>query len=84
MTHITELQSQVNNLTKLQSNMNDHLHALSKNYHSVIQDLINFQKNMIAQDQLMQNLVQYLVNLEAGGADFYKSYFKYNKNIYTC
>jgi len=66
MTHLTELQSQVNNLTKLQTNMNEHLHALSKNYHSVVQDLLNFQKNMVAQDQLMQNLVQYLVNLEAG------------------
>ncbi|RIA95968.1 HSF-type DNA-binding-domain-containing protein [Glomus cerebriforme] len=65
MTHLTELQSQVNNLTKLQTNMNEHLHALSKNYHSVVQDLLNFQKNMVAQDQLMQNLVQYLVNLEA-------------------
>ncbi|GBB89223.1 hypothetical protein RclHR1_01590028 [Rhizophagus clarus] len=66
MTHLTELQSQVNNLTKLQTNMNEHLHALSKSYHSVVQDLLNFQKNMVAQDQLMQNLVQYLVNLEAG------------------
>jgi len=46
--------------------MNEHLHSLSKNYHSVVQDLLNFQKNMVAQDQLMQNLVQYLVNLEAG------------------
>ncbi|PKY53864.1 hypothetical protein RhiirA4_47244 [Rhizophagus irregularis] len=73
MTHITELQSQVNNLTKLQTNMNDHLHALSKNYHSVIQDLINFQKNMIAQDQLMQNLVQYLVNLEAEKSGSYNN-----------
>jgi osomolarity two-component system response regulator SKN7 len=66
MTHLTELQSQVNNLTKLQTNMNEHLHALSKNYHTVVQDLLNFQRNMVAQDQLMQNLVQSLVNLEAG------------------
>jgi len=65
MAHLTELQSQVNNLTKLQTTMNEHLHGLSKNYHTVVQDLLNFQKNMVAQDQLMQNLVQYLVNLEA-------------------
>ncbi|CAG8485191.1 6377_t:CDS:2 [Ambispora leptoticha] len=63
--HLNELQSQVNTLTKLQTNMNNHLHALSKNYHNVVQDLLNFQKNMAAQDQLMQNLVQYLVTQEA-------------------
>ncbi|CAG8444889.1 5584_t:CDS:10 [Ambispora gerdemannii] len=63
--HLNELQSQVSTLTKLQSNMNNHLHALSKNYHTVVQDLLNFQKNMVAQDQLMQNLVQYLVTQEA-------------------
>ncbi|CAI2179606.1 17003_t:CDS:2 [Funneliformis geosporum] len=73
MSHLTELQSQVNNLTKLQTNMNDHLHSLSKNYHSVVQDLLNFQKNMVAQDQLMQNLVQYLVNLEAEKSGNYNS-----------
>ncbi|CAG8458712.1 6446_t:CDS:2 [Acaulospora colombiana] len=61
--HITELQSQINNLTKLQTSMNDHLHSLSQNYYSVIQDLLNFQKNMVAQDQLMQNLqTQKLIN----------------------
>ena len=44
MAHLTELQSQVNNLTKLQTTMNEHLHALSKNYHTVVQDLLNFKK----------------------------------------
>ncbi|KAG9286024.1 hypothetical protein G9A89_022700 [Geosiphon pyriformis] len=63
--HLNELQAQVSNLTKLQTNMNNHLHSLSKNYHTVVQDLLNFQKNMVAQDQLMQNLVQYLVTQEA-------------------
>lgn len=27
---------------------------------------MNFQRNMVAQDQLMQNLIQYLVHLEQG------------------
>ena len=33
-------------------------------------EMMNFQRNMVAQDQLMQNLIQYLVNLEAGQSSF--------------
>ncbi|CAG8473384.1 6960_t:CDS:10 [Acaulospora morrowiae] len=62
--HITELQSQINHLTRLQANMDNHLHSLSDNYNSIVQELSSFQKSMAAQDQLMQNLVQYLVSLE--------------------
>jgi hypothetical protein len=36
----------------------------------VISESLNFQRNMVAQDQLMQNLIQYLVNLEAGESTF--------------
>jgi len=61
---INSLQQQVDTLTKLQSHMNTHLQGLSKNYQSVISEMLTFQRNMLAQDQVMQNLIQYLVNLE--------------------
>ena len=63
---LSELKTQINNLTKLQYTMNEHMTTLSKNYHSVVQDLLNFQKTMNAQDQLMQSLVQYLIHLDTG------------------
>nr|CAG8462274.1 13317_t:CDS:2 [Entrophospora candida] len=44
--------------------MNDHLITLSKNYHSVAQDLLNLEKGMIARDQLIQNLAQRLASLD--------------------
>lgn len=65
---VANLQNKVESLTKLQGNMHDHLTSLSKNYQSVISEMLNFQRNMVAQDQLMQNLIQYLVNLEAGAS----------------
>ncbi|CAJ0746540.1 14383_t:CDS:2 [Entrophospora sp. SA101] len=61
---LSEFQSQINNLNKLQYTMNDHLITLSKNYHSVAQDLLNLEKGMIARDQLIQNLAQRLASLD--------------------
>lgn len=46
--------------------MSQHMHSLSQEYQTVMGEMMNFQRNMVAQDQLMQNLIQYLVNLEAG------------------
>lgn len=46
--------------------MQQHMSNLSADYQAVIGEMINFQRNMVAQDQLMQNLIQYLVSLEAG------------------
>jgi osomolarity two-component system response regulator SKN7 len=40
--------------------------TLGHDYQSVIGEMVGFQRNMIAQDQFMQILIQYLVNLEAG------------------
>ncbi|CAG8542004.1 4076_t:CDS:10 [Diversispora eburnea] len=61
---VNKLSTQVNNITELQTNINEHLHTLSTNYRSVVQDLLKLQKNMSDQHQLIQNLVQHLVNLE--------------------
>ncbi|ODQ51440.1 response regulator [Saitoella complicata NRRL Y-17804] len=63
---LATLSSQVDSLTKLQNSMNGHLQKLSRNYQSVIGEMLNFQRNMVAQDALMQNLISYLVNLEGG------------------
>ncbi|CAG8776211.1 8264_t:CDS:2, partial [Cetraspora pellucida] len=62
---LNDLQNQINNLGKLQSVMNERMHSLSKSYDAVVQDILNFKKNMVAQDQLMQELIQYLIGLEA-------------------
>lgn len=47
--------------------------ALTQDYQTVVGELMNFQRNLVAQDQLMQNLIQYLVNLEAGTCSYLHS-----------
>ncbi|GAA5860701.1 hypothetical protein JCM8547_005507 [Rhodosporidiobolus lusitaniae] len=59
------LQAQLDNLSRTQVAMQQHMSNLSQDYQAVIGEMMNFQRNMVAQDQLMQNLIQYLVNLEA-------------------
>lgn len=51
--------------------MQQHMTNLSADYQAVIGEMMNFQRNMVAQDQLMQNIIQYLVNLEAGESPLY-------------
>lgn len=60
------LQNQVEHISRSQTAMSQHMHTLSQEYQTVMGEMMNFQRNMVAQDQLMQNLIQYLVNLEAG------------------
>ncbi|ORX94512.1 hypothetical protein K493DRAFT_283747 [Basidiobolus meristosporus CBS 931.73] len=60
-----DLHFQVNNVTKAQSDMAAYLQSLSKNYQMVIEEILMFRKSMMAQDQLMHNLIQYLVNQES-------------------
>ncbi|BGP38228.1 kinase-regulated stress-responsive transcription factor skn7 [Rhodotorula kratochvilovae] len=59
------LQAQLNELARTQVAMQQHMTNLSQDYQAVIGEMMNFQRNMVAQDQLMQNLIQYLVSLEA-------------------
>ncbi|GAA5947364.1 hypothetical protein JCM3765_001641 [Sporobolomyces pararoseus] len=58
-------QSQLDGLVRSQQAMQQHMSNLSADYQAVIGEMMNFQRNMVAQDQLMQNIIQYLVNLEA-------------------
>ena len=64
------LQGQLNELARTQVAMQQHMTNLSQDYQAVIGEMMNFQRNMVAQDQLMQNLIQYLVSLEAGASTF--------------
>ncbi|SPC64165.1 related to SKN7 - transcription factor [Ustilago sp. UG-2017b] len=59
-----DLRAQVANLTAVQDHMQNHILALTKQYQSVIGEMLTFQRNMVQQDQLMQNLIQYLMSLE--------------------
>ncbi|UZJ52206.1 hypothetical protein CBS101457_001526 [Exobasidium rhododendri] len=61
----TKLKEQVATLTQSQDQMTSHINNLTKQYQGVIGEMLTFQKNMVQQDQLMQNLIQYLMNLEA-------------------
>ncbi|GAA5875268.1 hypothetical protein JCM16303_000563 [Sporobolomyces ruberrimus] len=58
-------QGQLDGLVRSQQAMQQHMSNLSADYQAVIGEMMNFQRNMVAQDQLMQNIIQYLVNLEA-------------------
>ncbi|KAK9712890.1 kinase-regulated stress-responsive transcription factor skn7 [Basidiobolus ranarum] len=60
-----DLHYQIGNVTKAQSDMGTYLQSLSKNYQMVIEEILLFRKSMMAQDQLMHNLIQYLVNRES-------------------
>ncbi|ORY43593.1 HSF-type DNA-binding-domain-containing protein [Leucosporidium creatinivorum] len=62
---LSGLQAQLDQLHRSQQGMQQHMNSLSQDYQAVIGEMMNFQRNMVAQDQLMQNLIQYLVNLEA-------------------
>lgn len=61
----SKLKDQVATLTASQDQMTSHINNLTKQYQGVIGEMLTFQKNMVQQDQLMQNLIQYLMNLEA-------------------
>uniref|UniRef100_V5EPP5 Response regulatory domain-containing protein n=1 Tax=Kalmanozyma brasiliensis (strain GHG001) TaxID=1365824 RepID=V5EPP5_KALBG len=59
-----DLRMQVAHMTAVQEQMQNHILALTKQYQGVIGEMLTFQRNMVQQDQLMQNLIQYLMNLE--------------------
>ncbi|KAL9931989.1 hypothetical protein V8E36_009050 [Tilletia maclaganii] len=60
----TELKGQIASLTAVQDQMNKHINGLTKQYQGIIGEMLTFQRNMVQQDQLMQNLIQYLMNME--------------------
>ncbi|GAA5928610.1 hypothetical protein JCM1841_000174 [Sporobolomyces salmonicolor] len=62
---LSSFQQQLDGLAHTQQAMQQHMNNLSADYQAVIGEMMNFQRNMVAQDQLMQNIIQFLVNLEA-------------------
>ncbi|KAJ3168907.1 kinase-regulated stress-responsive transcription factor skn7 [Geranomyces variabilis] len=70
----TDLQSQVDNLTRLQADIAGYLEGLSRNYRMVVEEVLNFRKNMAAQDQVIRSLVNYIAVKQTGdGFPDYKS-----------
>jgi osomolarity two-component system, response regulator SKN7 len=67
---IQSLQSQIDRLTRAQDDMAAHIRSLESNYQSVLSEMVNFQRNMAQQDGLMQNLIQYFLQLENGCLDY--------------
>ncbi len=65
----SSLKEQVASLTMIQDQMTHHIGTLTKQYQNVIGEMLTFQRNMVQQDQLMQNLIQYLVHLEQDRGD---------------
>ena len=65
---IQALQSQIDRLTRAQDDMSAHIRSLERNYNSVLGEMVNFQRNIAQQDGLMQNLIQYFLQLENGNS----------------
>lgn len=63
-TSVDGLQHQVDRLTQSQDDMSAHLRNLERSYQDVLVEMVNFQRNMAQQDNLMQNLIQYFLNSE--------------------
>lgn len=59
-----KLKEEIADLTSSRDQMASHIAKLTKQYQGVIGEMLTFQRNMVQQDQLMQNLIQYLMNLE--------------------
>jgi osomolarity two-component system response regulator SKN7 len=62
----TDLQSQIDQLTRTQEDLTTHIRNLERNYQDVLVEMVNFQRNMAQQDGLMQNLIQYFLQVENG------------------
>ena len=54
-------------MSRDQDEMAAHIRSLETNYQNVLAEMVNFQRNMAQQDGLMQNLIQYFLQLENGG-----------------
>ncbi|KAF8582339.1 hypothetical protein K439DRAFT_1618399 [Ramaria rubella] len=63
---IQSMQSQIDRLSRTVEEMSTHFRSLEHNYQSVLGEMVNFQRNMAQQDGLMQNLIQYFLQLENG------------------
>ncbi|KAI8919948.1 HSF-type DNA-binding-domain-containing protein [Powellomyces hirtus] len=74
----TDLQTQVDSLTKLQADIAGYLEGLSRNYRMVVEEVLNFRKNMAAQDQVIRSLVNYIA-VKQSGDDAQKLFSNYQE-----
>ena len=58
---------QLEHMTQQQAEMTAHIRTLESEYDNVVNEMVTFQRTLTQQDGLMQNLVQYFLQLENGG-----------------
>ncbi|EPS93836.1 hypothetical protein FOMPIDRAFT_59924 [Fomitopsis schrenkii] len=63
---VEALQARLEQMARDQEELVAHVRNLESNYQSVLNEMVNFQRNMAQQDGLMQNLIQYFLQLENG------------------
>jgi len=63
---VQAMQSQIDRLSRTVEEMSQHIRGLERNYQNVLGEMVNFQRNMAQQDGLMQNLIQYFLQIENG------------------
>ena len=61
------LKIQLERMARQQDEMTAHIRNLEADYENVLGEMVTFQRNLSQQDGLMQNLVQYFLQLENGG-----------------
>jgi osomolarity two-component system response regulator SKN7 len=61
---LESLQGQVDHLTRNHDEVVTRLRSVETSYQNVLSELVNFQRNMAQQDGVMQNLIQYFLNIE--------------------
>jgi osomolarity two-component system response regulator SKN7 len=64
---LNDLQTQIESLTRYQDSLNKHLQGLSSQYQGLVGKMLSFQRTLSTQDNVMQNVIQFLVNPEAQG-----------------
>jgi osomolarity two-component system, response regulator SKN7 len=62
---ISDLQNQVDSLTRCQDTLTKHLQGLSEQYQMVVSKMLNFQQTLDNQDNVMQNIIKYIADPEA-------------------
>ena len=65
--HEERLSRMQDEFVRAQEEMASHIRNLENNYQNVLNEMVLFQRNMAQQDGLMQNLIQYFLQVENGG-----------------
>ncbi|KAI9135889.1 HSF-type DNA-binding-domain-containing protein [Paraphysoderma sedebokerense] len=74
-----DYQSQIDGLAKIQGEMTDYLQNLSRNYHILVEEMLNFKRNLTAQEQVIRAVVETLKGTDCQ-TEQYHSYPGHNHN----